>query len=189
MNSNIVYHHDHVEIENRKRTRSTIEERTKAGYLWINRQHTLSEIQCITGCTSGTTRRAAFDLMTIKQIRSVGRPPALSNTDELALAAWARWCHSCQLPRTSSLIKQTAEKIALLRCELSSNVKFGRKWWKLFRERHQLKMTRARRLELSPPTVSMYNSWMKYFGELLSKYPINRIFNCDETGMFNLNSY
>lgn len=152
--------------------------------MWINRKHTLNEIQCVTGCTSGTIRRAALDLMSEKKIRSVGRPIALSDNDELALASWARWCHSCQLPRTSSLIKQTAQKIAMIRSDFSNaNVKFGRKWWRLFRERHKLKITRARRVELSPPTVSMYNNWMKYFGELLSKYPVNRIFNCDETGI------
>ena len=51
-----------IGIENRKRTRSTIEERTKAGYMWINRKHTLNEIQCVTGCTSGTIRRIRFDV-------------------------------------------------------------------------------------------------------------------------------
>jgi len=186
-----------------KRRGSTIEEKTHAVKLMKDGNLKQSEIECRTGVAPSTMRLAethlringysisthesrlimsTFCLCLRSVLRSVGRPTQLCLDDELALASWARWCASCNLPRTASMVRQTAKRLAQHRGITLKNCKFGRKWWNLFRERHYLTVGRARRLEPLPPTISQYTKWMEYFGQLISKYSTSRIYNADETG-------
>lgn len=47
--------------------------------------------------------------------RHVGRPPCLSLNDERALASWARWCYSCDVPQYARTVRAKARKIAQAR--------------------------------------------------------------------------
>lgn len=108
----------------------------------------------------------------------------LSFSDERALAAWARWCYSCQLPRTSLKVRQQARQIAIARGLVTDKeeCKFGRKWYRGFAIRHNLKMKRGQRSPYAPPTVKDYNIWMNEWKEVRKNYALCDTYNADEVG-------
>lgn len=113
--------------------------------------------------------------------RSVGRPIILSEADERALASWARWCYACELPRTGSLVRAQAQIIHQHR-GISTACKFGRKWYRGFRKRHDIVSRRGHCTKAEPPTVEEHLLWMNYWDKLRHKYSPNDVYNADESG-------
>lgn len=118
----------------------------------------------------------------------------LSNFEEECLVHWIEEMRSFGIHIKSSDVQEKARKIYKARIEAAKenmieyvSPKFGRKWFKLFKNRHNLCMRKAEKLDKKRKALSEEDigSFFANVEEICVKYNIyqQRIYNADEVGI------
>lgn len=97
----------------RKRKQAPLIDQLNAVRLHKECKLTYDEVEARTNVHRSTQYRANLAVKEGKELRVIGRPLALTKEMESLLAAWAKWCFDCKMPRTKQAIMARASQLSL----------------------------------------------------------------------------